>query len=59
MAGDQAFGVTPPISVILPTESEKRASDALIQELRNQKTFESPSDTDKRQVLLSPQQPAS
>ncbi|KAH8686660.1 Poly(A) polymerase central domain-containing protein [Ilyonectria robusta] len=52
MAGDQAFGVTPPISVILPTESEKRASDALIQELRNQKTFESPSDTDKRHAVL-------
>ncbi|KAK7403603.1 polynucleotide adenylyltransferase [Neonectria punicea] len=50
MAGDQAFGVTPPISIVLPTESEKRASDALIVELRNQKTFESPSDTQKRQV---------
>ncbi|KAH7131365.1 Poly(A) polymerase central domain-containing protein [Dactylonectria estremocensis] len=51
MAGDQAFGVTPPISIVLPTESEKRASDTLIEELKNQKTFESPSDTDKRQVL--------
>ncbi|KAK7417416.1 polynucleotide adenylyltransferase [Neonectria magnoliae] len=51
MAGDQAFGVTPPISIVLPTESEKRASDALIVELRNQKTFESPSDTQKRQII--------
>ncbi|KAH7127716.1 Poly(A) polymerase central domain-containing protein [Dactylonectria macrodidyma] len=51
MAGDQAFGVTPPISVVLPTESEKRASDALIEELKNQKTFESPSDTAKRQTI--------
>ncbi|KAF7538319.1 hypothetical protein G7Z17_g12669 [Cylindrodendrum hubeiense] len=42
MAGNQAFGVTPPMSLTLPTESEKRASDALIEELRIQKTFESP-----------------
>jgi poly(A) polymerase len=48
MASEQVFGVTPPISVNLPTEVEKRASDALIEELRRQKTFESPSETDKR-----------
>ncbi|KAM0248155.1 hypothetical protein ACHAQJ_009572 [Trichoderma viride] len=48
MASEQVFGVTPPISVNLPTEAEKRASDALIEELRRQKTFESPSETDKR-----------
>jgi hypothetical protein len=50
MASEQVYGVTPPISVTLPTEAEKRASDALIEELRRQKTFESPSDTDKRHV---------
>lgn len=48
MSAEQVFGVTPPISVALPTESEKRVSDALIEELRRQKTFESPSDTQKR-----------
>lgn len=48
MSSDQVYGVTPPISVGLPTEAEKRASDALIEELRRQKTFESPSDTQKR-----------
>lgn len=48
MTSEQAFGVTPPISVQLPTESEIRVSEALIEELRRQKTFESPSDTDKR-----------
>ncbi|GFP60505.1 poly(A) polymerase pla1 [Trichoderma asperellum] len=42
MASEQVYGVTPPISVNLPTEAEKRASDALIEELRRQKTFESP-----------------
>ncbi|KAH6604086.1 hypothetical protein Trco_007532 [Trichoderma cornu-damae] len=50
MASEQVFGVTPPISVNLPTEAEKRASDALIEELRRQKTFESPAETDKRQA---------
>ncbi|KND92645.1 Poly(A) polymerase pla1 [Tolypocladium ophioglossoides CBS 100239] len=52
MPGDQVCGVTPPISVTLPTEQEKRASDALIEELRRQKTFESPSDTQKRHKVL-------
>ncbi|KAL7929472.1 Poly(A) polymerase [Trichoderma chlorosporum] len=52
MASEQAYGVTPPISVTLPTEAEKRASDALIEELRRQKTFESPSETDKRYAVL-------
>ncbi|KAL7787025.1 Poly(A) polymerase [Trichoderma ceciliae] len=53
MASEQVFGVTPPISVNLPTEAEKRASDALIEELRRQKTFESPSETDKRLKVLA------
>ncbi|PNY24247.1 Poly(A) polymerase pla1 [Tolypocladium capitatum] len=52
MPGEQVCGVTPPISVALPTEQEKRASDALIEELRRQKTFESPSDTQKRHKVL-------
>jgi poly(A) polymerase len=52
MASEQIYGVTPPISVTLPTDAEKRASDALISELRRQKTFESPSDTQKRHKVL-------
>ncbi|CAM1502807.1 Fc.00g075830.m01.CDS01 [Cosmosporella sp. VM-42] len=48
----QIFGVTPPMSVQLPTDSELRASDALLEELRRQKTFESQSDTAKREVVL-------
>lgn len=50
MASEQNYGVTPPISVSLPTEAENRASDALLEELRRQKTFESPSETEKRHV---------
>jgi poly(A) polymerase len=52
MASEQVFGVTPPISSALPTDAEKRASDALIEELKRQKTFESPSDTQKRYKVL-------
>ncbi|KAF4984377.1 hypothetical protein FZEAL_421 [Fusarium zealandicum] len=52
MATEQAYGVTPPISVQLPTEAELRASDALLEELKRQKTFESPSDTAKREEVL-------
>lgn len=50
MVSEQAFGVTPPMSVDLPTESQLRASDSLIEELRRQKTFESQAATDKRYV---------
>ncbi|KAH8712472.1 Poly(A) polymerase pla1 [Beauveria bassiana] len=52
MSGEQVYGVTPPISVSLPTENEKRISESLIEELRRQKTFESPSDTQKRHTVL-------
>ncbi|UNI19690.1 Polynucleotide adenylyltransferase [Purpureocillium takamizusanense] len=52
MASDRVYGVTPPLSLSLPTEAEKRASDTLIEELRRQKTFESPSDTEKRYKVL-------
>lgn len=48
MAGEVKYGVTPPINTKLPTEEERRLSDALIEELRRQKTFESPSETAKR-----------
>jgi poly(A) polymerase len=48
MASEQMYGVTPPMNVNLPTDAENRASDALIEELKRQKTFESQSDTDKR-----------
>ncbi|ODA80485.1 hypothetical protein RJ55_03443 [Drechmeria coniospora] len=52
MSSEQVYGVTPPMNLHLPTEAEKRASDSLIEELRRQKTFESPSDTQKRHEVL-------
>ncbi|KAJ4018990.1 polynucleotide adenylyltransferase [Fusarium irregulare] len=53
MASEQAYGVTPPISVQLPTEAELRQSDALLEELKRQKTFESPAETAKREEVLA------
>lgn len=48
MAADMQWGVTPPISLALPQESEKRANDALAAELRAQNTYEHATETQKR-----------
>ncbi|RSL59130.1 hypothetical protein CEP54_007407 [Fusarium duplospermum] len=53
MTTDQAYGVTPPISAQLPTDAELRATDALLEELKRQKTFESQADTAKREEVLA------
>ncbi|KAF6843672.1 hypothetical protein CMUS01_01864 [Colletotrichum musicola] len=50
---ERAYGVTPPISTALPTEAENQTTQALIEELRKQNTFESPAETAKRQVTRS------
>ncbi|GJC95494.1 hypothetical protein ColKHC_04320 [Colletotrichum higginsianum] len=47
---ERPLGVTPPISSALPTEAENHAMQTLIDELRRQNTFESPADTQKRQM---------
>ncbi|KAK0630826.1 Poly(A) polymerase [Bombardia bombarda] len=49
---DRDLGVTPPISTALPTEDEKRLSELLLRELRAQGTYESPAETNKREVVL-------
>lgn len=46
------WGVTPPISLSLPTDSELAANDALIAELKKQNNFESVEETEKRLVLF-------
>jgi hypothetical protein len=48
MESERMWGVTPPISVSFPTESEKKLNEALFQELRRQGTFESAAETQKR-----------
>lgn len=42
------WGVTPPISTILPTPDELAANDDLISELKSQNNFEAPAETDRR-----------
>jgi poly(A) polymerase len=44
------WGVTPPISTVLPTPEELAANDDLIAELKSQNNFESPADTERRSV---------
>lgn len=50
MAADQQFGLTPALSVELPSEAQKRDSEALLEELRRQGTFETTAETQRRQV---------
>ncbi len=44
------LGVTPPISLSFPTDSELAANDALIAELKKQNNFEGVEETEKRSV---------
>ncbi|KAJ6073674.1 uncharacterized protein N7446_001451 [Penicillium canescens] len=46
------WGVTPPISTVLPTQGELAANDDLIAELKAQNNFELPTETEKRQQVL-------
>jgi len=47
------LGVTPPIKSDLPTREELDRTAALLEELKRQKTFESPAETNKREQVLS------
>ncbi|KAJ5088627.1 poly(A) polymerase Pap [Penicillium angulare] len=46
------WGVTPPISTVLPTKDELVANDDLIAELKAQNNFEPPAETERRQQML-------
>ena len=48
------FGVTPPISVAIPTKEELEANEALTAELKRQNNFEGQAETEKRYVLPGP-----
>jgi poly(A) polymerase Pap1 len=47
----QHKGVTPPISVLLPTAAELSANDALIEELKRRNSFEESEATEKRYAI--------
>lgn len=48
---NSVYGVTPPMNSDLPRDEEKRATDLLLAELRRQKTFEAPAETEKRYAV--------
>lgn len=50
------WGVTPPISTVLPTKDELSANDDLIAELKAQNNFELPTETERRCVRISTNQ---
>ncbi|OKP09927.1 Poly(A) polymerase pla1 [Penicillium subrubescens] len=50
--GSRQWGVTPPISTVLPTQDELVANDDLIAELKAQNNFEPPSDSERRIQML-------
>lgn len=45
---ERVLGMTPPISTALPTEAEMKVNSELWEELRQQNSFESPAETQKR-----------
>ncbi|KAI0122194.1 Poly(A) polymerase [Daldinia grandis] len=49
---EQTWGITPPISVALPTSAETQSTHLLLEELRRQNTFESAAETKKREKVL-------
>ncbi|ODQ45343.1 hypothetical protein PICMEDRAFT_17807 [Pichia membranifaciens NRRL Y-2026] len=52
-ASVRQYGVTPPISTEGPTKAEIALNDSMIEELRNQKSFESEVETEKRRKVLA------
>lgn len=52
MNQQKTYGVTGPISTAGPTAAENQLNDALIQELKKEKSFESEEDTKKRVEVL-------
>lgn len=47
-SSERLFGVTPPIKTDLPTPAETKSTEALLEELKRQGTFESSEETGKR-----------
>ena len=46
------WGLTPPISTALPTPIDTAQNSAMVEELKRQNNYESPSETQKRQNTL-------
>ena len=50
MAAQKQWGLTAPISTNFPSESELQLNEALLAELKDQKTFEAVEETERRYV---------
>ncbi|KAI1489195.1 Poly(A) polymerase pla1 [Biscogniauxia mediterranea] len=50
---DKIWGITPPISSALPTPAESYSTNLLLEELRRQNTFETSTETQKREQVLN------
>jgi hypothetical protein len=48
------LGVTGPLSLALPTDADRRATEALVDELKRQNNYESATETNKRYVTRHP-----
>ncbi len=46
------WGLTPPISIALPTPADTTQNAAMIEELKRQNNYEAPAETQKRQNTL-------
>ncbi|KAI5236627.1 Poly(A) polymerase [Aureobasidium subglaciale] len=53
MAASRQYGVTPPVSTAFPSEQDLALSESLLAELKEQKSFESTEDTNKRVAVLN------
>ncbi|KAK8111557.1 uncharacterized protein PG998_008014 [Apiospora kogelbergensis] len=53
MTSERSWGLTPPVSTVLPTPQETQASNALLEELKRQGTFESAEETNTRKKVLA------
>ena len=49
------YGVTPPISLVIPTKQELEANEALTAELKRQNNFEGQAETERRYALPDPE----
>lgn len=49
---ERTFGITPPLSTALPTAADTRSTNALLEELKRQGTFETAEETAKRHKVL-------
>ena len=51
-AGQQQWGITPPVSMDLPTEHELKLNEEMLEELKRQNNFETPEGMERRKRVL-------